>query len=261
MNQAPTADAGADRTVEATSPAGASVTLTARPVQSRGRYALVDLDGSVGAGSGVSPTVTLPLGTSTVTLTVDDGQATGTDTVAITVVAAVPADVVIDETTPSRCRPPINVPACLLLVGTIRPMLVMPNLVSVGNCVNISNNPALTDVDISVDQGVGGSVTIVDNTAAANVDISVDQGVGGSVTVVDNTAAANVDIDVVGGIGGSVTVIDNSAASSIDIGATAIVGDVTVSGNGESSVTVGCQHDRRGRDGHRQWEGRRWTSG
>ena len=239
-NQAPTANAGADQTVEATSPAGAAVTLDgSASFDPEGTTLTFIWTGPFGAVSGASPTVTLPLGTSTVTLTVDDGLATGTDTVAITVVAAAPPDVVIDETTPQSVLDGlINVPACLLLVGTIRPTLVMPNLVSVGDCVNVSHNPALTDVDLIVGGGIGGDLTVSDNSAASSVGIELGGGVGGDLTVSDNSAPSSVGIELGGGVGGDITVSDNSAAS-IDIGATTIVGDVTVSGNGGSSVTVG----------------------
>ena len=85
-NHAPLADAGPDQTVEATSAAGALVTLNAS--------ASADPDGdpldfrwagAFGTASGAAPTVNLPLGTSLVSLTVDDGRAIATDGVSITV--------------------------------------------------------------------------------------------------------------------------------------------------------------------------------
>lgn len=91
-NQPPTANAGADQTVECANPSGTPVrldgslssdpnagdTLTYRwtgPFSEGGGFA-----------SGVSPMVTLPLGSHTITLTVDDGNGgIASDTVAVTV--------------------------------------------------------------------------------------------------------------------------------------------------------------------------------
>lgn len=86
QNQPPMANAGPDQTVEATSPAGAFVTLNgAGSSDPDGDVLTYNWTGLFGAVSGVSPTVTLSLGTHTLTLTVSDGQATATDTVSITV--------------------------------------------------------------------------------------------------------------------------------------------------------------------------------
>ncbi len=88
-NTPPVAEAGPDQTVEATSPAGASVTLDGSGSS--------DPDGDPltytwtwagGSATGVNPIVTLPLGTTTVTLTVYDGEFSHTDTVDITVQSA-----------------------------------------------------------------------------------------------------------------------------------------------------------------------------
>jgi hypothetical protein len=265
-NEAPTANAGPDRTVDATSPAGAAVTLDgSASFDPEGTALRFTWTGPFGVATGATPTVTLPLGTSTVTLTVDDGRATDTDTVAITVVRVAPPDVIIDETTPQSVLDGlVNPLGCILLVGTTRTTLVMPNLVSIGNCLSVTDNANLSDVDLVVGGGIGGDLTITDNDAAAdvdlvvgggiggdltitandaaaNVDIDLVGGVGGSVTVSDNTAAADVDIDVVGGVGSSVTITDNSAASSIDVGASTIGGDVVVTGNdGATSIDVGA---------------------
>lgn len=85
-NHSPVAKAGPDQTVEATSPSGASVPFNGSGSSDPDSNPLTyNWTGPFGTVSGVNPTVTLPLGTHTVTLTVNDGQATATDTVNITV--------------------------------------------------------------------------------------------------------------------------------------------------------------------------------
>lgn len=97
-NHSPVANAGADQTVEATSPSGASVTLNGSGSSDPDSDPLTyNWTGPFGTVSGVSHTVTLPLGTHTVTLTVNDGQATATDTVNITVRDTTPPDTIMNS--------------------------------------------------------------------------------------------------------------------------------------------------------------------
>lgn len=86
-NRPPTANAGPDQTLEASSLQGASVTLDGRASSDPESAPLTfTWSGVFGLASGPTPTLTLPLGTHTITLTVTDtGGLTGTDTVQITV--------------------------------------------------------------------------------------------------------------------------------------------------------------------------------
>ena len=91
-NQAPTADAGTDQTIEASGPAGASFTLTAAGADPEGAGVTFTWSGGVSA-TGESVTVTLPPPTApnqsqsyAVTLTVSDGKGgEATDSVTLTV--------------------------------------------------------------------------------------------------------------------------------------------------------------------------------
>jgi hypothetical protein len=86
-NVPPIANAGADRTVERTSSAGAAVTLDGSGSSDPDGDALIyTWNWGGGSASGVTPTITLPMGLTTVTLTVSDGQASSIDTVDIIVV-------------------------------------------------------------------------------------------------------------------------------------------------------------------------------
>lgn len=86
-NQAPNADAGLDQNVEATSPAGASVTLNgAGSSDPDGDTLTYGWTGSFGNASGATPTVSLPLGSHSITLEVSDGKGgSATDAVNVTV--------------------------------------------------------------------------------------------------------------------------------------------------------------------------------
>jgi hypothetical protein len=88
-NKPPAADAGTDRTYEATSSAGASVQLDGTGSSDPDPSDVLTFTwvGPFGTATGPAPTVTLPLGTHTIMLTVDDGRGgVASDTVQITVV-------------------------------------------------------------------------------------------------------------------------------------------------------------------------------
>lgn len=88
LNQPPTADAGADQTVECTSSAGCLVTLdgsgSSDPDGDALTYSWTDESAAV-VGTDAVIQVTVPLGMHTFTLTVDDGSETDSDTVDVTV--------------------------------------------------------------------------------------------------------------------------------------------------------------------------------
>lgn len=91
-NKPPVANAGADRTVEATSSTGATVKLDGSASSDPdGDPLTFSWNGPFGTLTGPIIIPTLPLGTSTITLTVDDGRgATATATVHVTVVDTTP---------------------------------------------------------------------------------------------------------------------------------------------------------------------------
>jgi hypothetical protein len=108
-NQPPVANAGADQVVEATSAAGASVTLDGSGSSDPdGDTLTYTWTSPFGTASGVSPMVTVPLGTNTITLSVDDGHGlTASATTNVTVhdttpplLSGTPADMVLEATNP-----------------------------------------------------------------------------------------------------------------------------------------------------------------
>ena len=95
-NNPPVANAGPDRTVERTSPAGAQVQLAGSGSSDPdGDPLTYEWTWAGGSASGVNPTVTLPMGQTTITLTVSDGDLSATDEVVITVVDSTPPQVSI----------------------------------------------------------------------------------------------------------------------------------------------------------------------
>ena len=90
-NLPPVADAGPDQIVEATSPAGAEVTLNASSsYDPYGDPLTYEWTWAGASATEVSLTETFPIGTTTVTLTVSDGQYTDTDTI----------NIIVQDTTP-----------------------------------------------------------------------------------------------------------------------------------------------------------------
>lgn len=108
LNQAPTADAGDDQTVECTSSSGCLVTLDASgssdPDGDTLSYSWTDESAAV-VGTDASIQVTVPLGTHTFTLTVDDGSETASDTVDVTVQDTTPPTLTV-VLTPSQLSTP-----------------------------------------------------------------------------------------------------------------------------------------------------------
>ena len=85
-NRGPSAAAGSDQTVEATSPAGATVALDgAASSDPDGDPLTYSWTGPFGSASGSTPSVLLPLGTHTITLSVSDGSVSASDTLTVTV--------------------------------------------------------------------------------------------------------------------------------------------------------------------------------
>ena len=92
LHATPSADAGPDQTVTATSQSGASVALDGSASSDPdGDPITLSWSGPFGTATGLSPTVVLPEGTHTVTLTVSDGTGSATDTVSIQVLNAIPS--------------------------------------------------------------------------------------------------------------------------------------------------------------------------
>jgi uncharacterized protein YjiK len=111
VNRPPVADAGPDQTsVEATGPGGALVTLNGSGSADPDGNALAYTwtEGGAPVATGVGPVVALALGTHTLTLTVDDGKATASDAVLITVHDSTPPTIRSVEPSQTELWPPNN---------------------------------------------------------------------------------------------------------------------------------------------------------
>lgn len=108
VNRPPTANAGADQTVEATSAAGASVTLdgTGSSDPDGDALAYTWREGATVIATGASPSVTLGLGVHTIELTVEDPSgATSTDQVVVTVEDTTAPAITVTASIPSLWPP------------------------------------------------------------------------------------------------------------------------------------------------------------
>lgn len=100
-NHPPTANAGPNQTVEATSPAGAAVTLSGSGTDpDNDPLTFAWSENGVPLGAGAQIVVTLPIGVHTITLTANDGRG-GTGT-AMTLVT-------VRDTTPPVVTPPVSI--------------------------------------------------------------------------------------------------------------------------------------------------------
>ena len=135
-NHAPTADAGAPQTVEATSAAGAAVTLTGTGTDPDAGDTLTFrwAEGATLLGTSASLTVTLGLGTHTITLTVTDsrGASASADTV-VTVrdttppTVTVPPNATIDATSASGAVFTFTTTASDIVNGQLVPSCTPPS--------------------------------------------------------------------------------------------------------------------------------------
>jgi hypothetical protein len=108
INHRPTADAGADQTVECEGHDGTLVQLDgANSSDVEGQALSYEWQGAFGTASGAHPTVALPMGRNVVRLVVDDGHAgVSTDEVVIEVVDTRPPEIHAAVVTPAELWPP-----------------------------------------------------------------------------------------------------------------------------------------------------------
>lgn len=132
-NHPPVANAGSNQTLEATSPAGAAVTLSGSATdQDNDQVTLAWSENGVALGTGAQITVTFSVGVHTVTLTANDGHGgTGTATVLITVqdttppTLTLPANQVLEATSPAGSVASFTATASDIVDG-VRPVLCAP---------------------------------------------------------------------------------------------------------------------------------------
>lgn len=132
-NHPPTANAGTNQIMEATSPAGAAATLSGSGSDpDNDSLAFTWSENGSNLGTGAQITVTLPVGVHTITLTADDGRGgTGTSTVQISVqdtkppVFTAPANQTLEATSPMGAIATFSTTATDIVDGA-RPVICSP---------------------------------------------------------------------------------------------------------------------------------------
>lgn len=245
LNQPPTANAGADQIVEATSAAGAQVTLTGSGSDADSDPLTFAWSGPCGAASGAVATFTCPLGASTMTLTVDDGLGgLASDTVLVTVrdttppVLALPANIIAAATSAAGAAVNYAATATDLVDGAIVPSCspapgaTFPTGMTTVNCSATDNagNSATGNFSVTVNLGtprIAGSIAAKGRDASGNYYVDL------RLTNTGDGHARNVRINVLAfrTLSGTGTVSYNTALSgalplmvgSLDVGASNIV--------------------------------------
>jgi hypothetical protein len=133
-NRAPSANAGANRTVEATSAAGASVTLNGSGSDPDNDTLSFAWNGPCGSASTAIATLTCPLGSNTMTLTVNDGRGgTAMATVQIVVqdstapALTLPANITREATGPAGAVVNYTATAQDIVSGSVAPSCTPPS--------------------------------------------------------------------------------------------------------------------------------------
>jgi hypothetical protein len=224
VNHAPSASAGTNQTVEATSAAGASVTLNGAGSDPDNDTLSFAWSGPCGNASTAVATLTCPLGTSTMTLTVDDGRGgSASATVQITVqdttapALALPANIVVEATGAAGAAVNYTATAQDAVSGTVT--------VSCAPASGTTFALGTTTVNCSASDGVGNSaagsfsVTVRDTTPPtlslpANVTVTISSGTG---TTVNYTASAH---DLV--IGSITPACSPASGSTFPVGTTTV---------------------------------------
>ena len=221
-NQAPTADAGADRTIESTGPT-TQISLDGSGSSDPDGDSLTFVwTGVFGTASGMNPAVALPPGSHAIRLTVDDGKGHFTiDTVNITVVDSTPpaltglADQVLEATSASGANGTFSVTATDLV--TPAPAVVCTP--SSGSTFAIGTTTVSCTATDAAGNSASGSftVTVKDTTApiiVAPEDLKVEA-TGPETLVKTGTATATDTVGVVS--------ITSNSTGSFPLGTTVVI--------------------------------------
>ncbi|HUG93562.1 MAG TPA: PKD domain-containing protein, partial [Planctomycetaceae bacterium] len=114
----------------------------------------------------------------------------------------------------------------------------LSSLTSAGNDVAIEGHGAVTAIDLSSLTSAGNDVAIENNEAATVIDLSSLTSAGNDVTIKSNTASTSIDLSSLTTVGAAIDVSHNTSSTTIDLSSLTTVGDAVDVSHNTSSTTI-----------------------
>jgi hypothetical protein len=242
-NNPPSANAGADQIAEATSAAGAQISLSGKGTDpDNDPLTFAWTSATCGSATGQTVSLECPLGVNTVLLTVSDGRGgTGTDSVIVTVkdttppTLKLPANVMVEATGPTSTAVSYSASAIDLVSGAVTPVCLPAS----GSAFPLGSTIVkCTATDVAGNSASGNFTVTSRDTTAPSITITPSQ-----VSVIVNSvpatrAALGLPSPVVSDLVDPNPRVTDNAPSTFSTGAFAIVFTATDASGNKSTTTL-----------------------